>query len=73
MREKILQYSFVLCLLVIKISTMISANLNSNVKYVAEKRLSSRIVWTKYGALRGYIINLPSKKRFQSVEAFMGK
>lgn len=52
---------------------MISANLNSNVKYVAEKRLSSRIVWTKYGALRGYIINLPSKKRFQSVEAFMGK
>lgn len=38
----------------------------------AERRLSSRIVTTKYGALRGYLVSLPNRS-LQPVEVFMGE
>lgn len=37
-----------------------------------ERRISSRIVTTKYGALRGSLVSLPNRN-LQPVEAFMGK
>ena len=38
----------------------------------AERRLSSRIVTTKYGALRGFLVSLPNRG-LEPVEVFMGK
>lgn len=38
----------------------------------SERRLSTRIVTTKYGALRGFIVTLPNRS-LQPVEVFMGK
>jgi hypothetical protein len=37
-----------------------------------ERRLSSRVVRTKYGGLRGFIVTLPNKN-LQPVEVFLGK
>ena len=39
---------------------------------VIERKLSSRLVNTKYGALRGYIATLP-ETHIQEVEVFLGK
>ncbi|RWS15757.1 neuroligin-4: Y-linked-like protein [Dinothrombium tinctorium] len=36
-----------------------------------ERRMSSRIVTTKYGTLRGYVVTLPNRS-LQPVEVFMG-
>lgn len=38
----------------------------------AERKLSSRVVTTKYGALRGFIVTLPNRS-LQQVEIFMGE
>jgi hypothetical protein len=37
-----------------------------------EKRVNSRIVTTKYGALKGYLLNLPNRS-LQTVNVFMGE
>lgn len=51
----------------------ISSSSSSSSKNIPEKRLSARIVTTKYGALRGVITSFPSRFKLQSVESFLGK
>lgn len=52
-------------------STQPGTSLNFNKQ--SERRFSSRIVTTKYGALRGFIVDLPGKVNLQPVEVFLGK
>lgn len=37
----------------------------------SERRLSSRVVTTKYGALRGFVVTLPNRN-LRAVEVFLG-
>jgi len=56
----------VLLMLFLVVITTTFANLTP------ERRLSSRVVRTKYGGLRGSIVTLPNKN-LQPVEVFLGK
>ena len=47
-------------------------SISSFPQHQAERKLSSRVVTTKYGALRGYMVTLPNRN-LQPVEVFMGK
>lgn len=60
--------NFVLLLL----SLLLLDDCASAANVTPERRISSRIVTTKYGALRGFLITLPNRS-LQPVEAFMGK
>uniref|UniRef100_T1KIY2 Carboxylesterase type B domain-containing protein n=1 Tax=Tetranychus urticae TaxID=32264 RepID=T1KIY2_TETUR len=44
----------------------------STMKQSSDRRYSSRIVSTKYGTLRGFIVNLSGKINLQPVEVFLG-
>ena len=60
----------VIVLLLIILPALLLPVFGGNVN--AEKRLSSRIVTTKYGALRGHLVTLPNRS-LQPVESFLGK
>ncbi|XP_074594558.1 neuroligin-1-like [Brevipalpus obovatus] len=45
---------------------------SSSSKSSPERRLSARIVTTKYGALRGFITTFPARMNLASVETFLG-
>lgn len=50
-----------------------AASANSATSSGGDRRLSPRVVTTKYGAIRGYIATLPARSSLQPVEVFMGK
>lgn len=43
----------------------------SGASVASERRLSSRVVTTKYGALRGFVVTLPNRN-LRAVEVFLG-
>lgn len=60
----------IIVLLMVTLPTLLLSVYGANVD--AEKRLSNRIVTTKYGALRGQLVTLPNRS-LQPVESFLGK